>query len=825
MLINEPLPSYFGLSYLHIARLFSDEENGKEWGRNVLLTILSVNAFGAPSVSSERKRHNRQLFGWAGCRLVASKPSIALSLCSSLFRRKIFFGCFIELGLYVDSRALYSNRDDSRLPILTVGQQDLLRQVVAKPMAPTMATSITQPPPFTPAEPVIDVLHGIEIVDPYRWLENQDSPRTRHWIEEQTQYTRAYFDAIPYRNRIRERVADLLSVDVVSEPWNIGDRYVFLKRERNANQPSIVMRKGLNGRDEILVDPANRGTGSSTAVSIAAMSDDGRFLAYSVRQGGTDHFLLEILDIETNTVLRDRLPEGFCSGIAFAPDGSGFYYAHRGLNDPRPHYRAAFWHQFGTQPATDQEILFAGEEPDLFLGILYSREADTLAFAAFFTGKHRRMSLHLKSTRADAKPKLLLQNIEGSFIPFFVSGRLLACTDLGAPNRRIVSIDLDNPAPESWCDVVPECNQRIQQFAIAGEQIFVTRIDRFSTTIDGFGLDGQHQGNITFPPHGTIRLWNRTTTSDKLFFSYTSIHKSPAVYCHDAKKKDELVVWQDSSVPFDSSAISIEEVSYVSKDGTSIPLLLAARKDFLNSGPLPTLLTGYGGFGNCVTPRFTGFATFLIDQGFLFAVPALRGGSELGEQWHCEGKREKRQNSFDDFIAAAEWLVAKGRSAPDRIAIGGGSNAGLLVGAAITQRPDLFRAAICLGPLLDMARYHLFDFAADWADEYGSPEDERDFRSLIAYSPYHQVKDDVVYPAVMFISGDADTRCNPMHTRKMTARLQAANTSEHPILLDYRPNWGHMPVQPLNTRIEALTDRLSFICRELSVKVDPRSCC
>jgi len=248
----------------------------------------------------------------------------------------------------------------------------------------------------------------------------------------------------------------------------------------------------------------------------------------------------------------------------------------------------------------------------------------------------------------------------------------------------------------------------------------------------------------------------------------------------------------------------------------------------LRSGPLPTFITGYGGFGSCVTPRFTAFASFLLESGFLFAVPALRGGAELGEQWHLAAKREKRQNSFNDFIAAAEWLVSEGRSEPTRIAIGGGSNAGLLVGAVLTQRPDLFRAAICLGPLLDMTRYHLFDFAAGWAEEYGSPQDEEDFHFLLSYSPYHRVQDGTAYPAVLLISGDADTRCNPMHTRKMAARLQAANTSGHPILLDYKSEWGHVPVQPLSKKVEALTDRLTFICHELDVELKPErivSCC
>ena len=274
----------------------------------------------------------------------------------------------------------------------------------------------------------------------------------------------------------------------------------------------------------------------------------------------------------------------------------------------------------------------------------------------------------------------------------------MACTDLAAPNFRIVRIDITDPDPAHWHDVVPESDrQRIQQFAIAGDQVFVTRVDRFSTRIEAFGLDGTRQEDILFPPHGTISLVNLTTNTEKLFCSYTSIFKPPSVYCYDTRVR-KLATWDEPNIPFDPSAIAVEEVVYTSKDGAAVPLLVAARTDLLRSGPLPTFLTGYGGFGSCVTPRFTAFASFLIEQGFLFAVPALRGGSELGEEWHLAGRRENRQNSFDDFIAAAEWLISRGRSARGSLAIGGGSNAGLLVGAAITQRPHLFRAAICLGP-------------------------------------------------------------------------------------------------------------------------------
>jgi prolyl oligopeptidase len=683
-----------------------------------------------------------------------------------------------------------------------------------------MPPAVVAPPP-TQTEPVTETLHGVEVTDPYRWLEDQNSPRTRAWIEEQTAYTRAYLEAIPGRDQIRERVRKLLAVKgVISEPWNVGDRFFFLKRQEQREQPVIVTRIGWFGEETVLVDPALRATGVYTTVSIGAVSDDCRFLAYLVRQGGTDHSSLEILDLKRNVVLPDRLPEGFCTGFAFAPDASGFYYSHREVRDQHPNYRAIYWHSLGTDRSHDEETFFAGEQRDLFVGVLCSSETNLLAYPVFSTGKLRRTSLYLQKMPCGFNsPRLLLEGVEGCFIPFLVKGHLFAFTDYAAPNFRVVHIDISSPDPARWHDVVAETNRRLQQFAVAGDQIFVTRIDRFATNLEVFPLFGGSEADTIFSSvHGSIDLLNRTTNSEKVFYTQTSLCQPPSIHGYDTRQK-KLYICDEADLPLEGHDIEVEELVYPSRDKTLIPLLLAGKKERLHSGPLPTFLSGYGGFGSCVTPRFTVFATFLMDQGFLLAVPALRGGSELGEQWHRAGMLGNRQNAFDDFIVAAEWLIAQGRSIPGKIAIGGGSNAGLLVGAAITQRPDLFRAAICLGPLFDMARYHLFNFAAGWSEEYGSPEDQHDCQFLLSYSPYHRVRDGTAYPAVLLISGDADTRCNPMHARKMAARLQAANSSQLPILLDYKPAWGHTPVQPISTRIDALTDRLGFLCRELGVSV------
>jgi prolyl oligopeptidase len=677
-----------------------------------------------------------------------------------------------------------------------------------------------QPPSKT--ESVVEFLHGIEVTDPYRWLEQQDAPQTRKWIEDQTAYTRAYFEAVPGRKRIRTRIENLLELKgVISEPWNVSGRFFCLKRQAQSEQPAIIMRTGLFGEEKILIDPAQRGTGTNTAVSIVAISDDAGLLAFAVREGGTDHSRLEILDVKRNSILPDGLTEGLCNGFAFAPDATGFYYSHRQLHDRSPNYRAVYWHPFGADPADDREMLFAGEQADLFVGVLPCPEAALLAYPVFSTGKARRTSLYLhKLPHSVHEPILLIENIAGCFVPFFVKDQLFAYTDFLAPNFRIVRIEIESPDPALWQDVVPESPHRIQQFAVAGDQVFVTRVDRFTTQLDAFSPFGDGNNDAVKSIFGSIDLLNCNMNSDGLFYGETSMTEPSSVHRYDTVTKTSFPC-EPCNPSFNEPRIITHQIVYPSFDGTSIPLLLSFREDINTSLSLPTFLTGYGGFGSCVTPRFTAFATFLIEQGFLFAVPALRGGAELGEEWHQAGMRHQRQNSFDDFIACAEWLITNGYSAAGRIAIGGGSNAGLLVGAAITQRPELFRAAICLGPLLDMLRYHLFDFAAGWSDEYGTADDERDCKYLMDYSPYHKVRDDVAYPAVLLISGDADTRCNPMHARKMTARLQAATTSDHPILLDYKTAWGHTPVQPRSVRLDALTDRLAFVCHELGVAVAP----
>ena len=680
-----------------------------------------------------------------------------------------------------------------------------------------MPPAVVAPPP-TQTEPITETLHGVEVTDPYRWLEDQNSPRTRKWIEEQTAYTKAYFDAISGRERIRERVAEFLAVQLVSEPWKVGNRYFFLKREAHQQQPAIVMREGEAGDEIVLVDPTRRNEGYITSVNIVTISRDGSLLAYGVRHRGSDAQSAEFLDVGERTILPDRLPLGFGPALVFSSDGDGFFYVHEVVNSARPDYRALYWHRFGDDPGDDGEIFAAGEDPNLHLALLGSADGSLLACLVVTSNDPFRFDLHVRDLASDRQFQKIFDGIDVIVSMDLVGRMLVALTKLKAPNLRIVAIDLAHPESTHWVEIVPETRQRIRDFAVVGNFVCVLYEENFTNRIEIHGLSGRHHDTVICPEGGAVRLLYGLKDSDTLFYNFSSFDQPRTIFSYCVSNQ-ESKVWSKTSPTFDTSSVAIDQVKFGSKDSTDVPMFLVHLRDRPRSGRLPVFLTGYGGFGAVTTPQFSVFLAFLVEHGFLVAIANVRGGGELGEAWHDAGKRQNRQNAINDFIAAAEWLLARGYTVPGKIAIGGGSNAGLLMGAALTQRPDLFQAVLCLGPLLDMLRYHLFDFADQYVDEYGASTKPEDFFHLLAYSPYHHVEKGVAYPAVMLVSGDADTRCNPMHSRKMTARLQAATSSDNPILLDYKPTWGHVPVQSLNQRIDTVTDRLAFICKELKVSV------
>jgi prolyl oligopeptidase len=676
---------------------------------------------------------------------------------------------------------------------------------------------LISPPPTTAIEPVTDVLHGVPITDPYRWLEDQNSPRTRAWIEEQTGYARSYLDNIPERERIRRRIREFLAVETYDSFQKAGNRYFFRKRLPDQEQPCICMREGAGGEDEILLDPAVDASGNYRAFKPLRVSPDGRLLLYEIKEGGERTGTFALFDVEARRTLPDVLPRGYVRGFAFAADGKSFYYVHEGPDSRRPRHRAAYRHVLGTEFAGDQEVFCAGEGERLRL-FLVSGTA-RLGFLVHKSLDKTRIDFYLKTLEPDCSVERVFADAEHTFGPRLLSGRILAITDREAPNFRIVELRIHPNRDPEWIEVVPENDSRIRQWIIAGDRIVVSYVRRAVTCVSVFDLEGNQTDEWPARDGGrTVRFVAASSDSDELVLETESFTR-PLATLLCSVRSNRFVLWAKRELPFRSERYGYSQVWYASKDGTQIPMFLMGRRDVLKGGRHPTIMTSYGGYGVSMTPQFSVFVAFLVERGCLFALPNIRGGSEFGAAWHTAAKRRKRQNAYDDFLAAAEWLIATGRTTADRLAIFGGSNSGLLVGAALTQRPDLFRAVVCMVPILDMLRYHLFDDADVWRDEFGTAEDANDFAALARYSPYHQVRNGTAYPATLVVSGDADQNCNPLHARKMAARLQAANSSPHPILLDYNHFRGHSPVLPLSDRIDALTDRMAFLCDQLQVPV------
>ena len=671
-------------------------------------------------------------------------------------------------------------------------------------------------PPLTPAQPVTEILHGVSVTDPYRWLEDQNSPRTRQWIREQTEYARGYLDGIPGRAKIRKRIHELLAVETYDSLQKAGGRYFFRKRLAEEEQPSIYMRQGPEGRDELLIDPSVQGKGIHTAVKPLRVSPDGRLLLYETKEGGERTGTFALFEIESRKTLPDVLPRGYLRGFAFAPDGRSFCYVHEPAETKPPFRRAAFQHVLGTDFCEDREIFFAGDEQTIRLGL--TSGGSRLGFLACRFVEKTRTSFYLKSFDPWESPRCVLEEAECIFGPVLAAGKILAITDCGAPNLRIIELRPGQGREAEWVEIVPEGKGRIQHWTVVADRVLVLSGRGTDRRIASYDLEGRKIEELPIQPEETLRITGGTPESDEVFLERESFTE-PISIVRYSPGKNESALWSKRAVPFDPSPYSHERVAYPSKDGTRIPMYLAGRREVLAGGCHPAIMTSYGGYGVSMTPQFSIFVAFLIERGCLFALPNIRGGSEFGREWHEAARRRNRQTAYDDFLAAADWLIESGRTSPDQLAIFGGSNSGLLAGAALTQRPELFRAVVCMVPMLDMLRYHLFDNAHVWKEEFGTAEDAEDFQALLRYSPYHQVRDGTNYPATMIVSGDADRNCNPLHARKMTARLQAANGSTHPIFLDYSPYRGHSPVLPLSERIEALTDRMAFLCDQLRLPV------
>jgi prolyl oligopeptidase len=673
-------------------------------------------------------------------------------------------------------------------------------------LAAAVAAPLSAPAPKTRTEDVTETIHGVTIHDPYRWLEDQRSPETRAWIDAQNAYTRSVLDPLPGRAGIRTRLDELLKTDRFGTPTVRNGRYFFMRRLADQNQFTICLRKGAHGSDEVLIDPNKSGGDDTASVNILDVSEDGKWLVYGTRQGGEDEVAATILDVDTRQEA-DHLPRALYWDVRITPDKRDLYYSKR-LTEGSRIYR----HAVGQDAGADQEIFGKGTGATEAVGIDLSRDGRYLGLYISH-GWGKKTEVYLRDLKNGGPIVPVVNDVDAKFEATFAGGRMYLETNWEAANGRVFAVDLAKPARANWREVVPEGSSAIENFSVAGGMLAVNYLENVNSRLKIFDASGKHVRDIAFPTLGTVTALDGRWESDEAFYTFTSFAQPPTSYRYEISsgKQD---VWARNKAPIDPAQFEVKQIWYPSKDKTRVPMFLVYKKGLKLDGNRPTLLNGYGGFLINETPSFRTDAVIFAEHGGVFALPNLRGGGEFGEKWHRAGMLENKQNVFDDFIAAAEWLIENGYTKPEHLAISGGSNGGLLVGAAMTERPELFQAVACEYPLLDMVRYHKFLLGKLWAPEYGSAEDAGQFAVLYKYSPYHHVKKGVKYPAVLFVTGDSDTRVAPLHARKMAALMQAATGSDRPVLLRYDTKSGHSAGLPVTKQVDELTDVLSFLLAE-----------
>jgi prolyl oligopeptidase len=668
-------------------------------------------------------------------------------------------------------------------------------------------------PPAVEKVPVTDDYFGTKITDDYRWLEDAKSSQTRAFIDTENAYTARYMKQARIRPQVEEDLDALEHVSSWSVPLERGGNLFFEKRLAGEDQRSIYVRQGWTGKDERLIDPAVLSRDPNTSVDLVDVSRDGGKIVYMVRQGGADESTVRVADVKSGKTLEDELPAARYTGVTFAPDGASLYYA-RYTKEGTLLYR----HELGTRIAHDTLVFgreFHGEALggiDLF-GASVTDDGRYLMIEIHRGVPARRVDIVYRDLTKPGSPfELLVWGIESRFSAIYAKGSWYVKTDYKAPNGCILKAD-PGIMPDVWTKVVPEGLDVIDGFSVVGGKIYVKRLHDVQSQTSVYTLEGKPAGQIEYDGIGTASGLQGRTTDRYGYFDFSSFIVPPTIYRLDTVT-GKREVFARPKIPFDSTQYELKQVFFNSKDGTRVPMFIAGKKGLRQDGTEQLLMTAYGGFDLSLAPVWNPAAAWWLEQGGWFALPNLRGGGEYGEKWHEQGMFERKQNVFDDFFAAAEYLIANKYTSPQHFAIEGGSNGGLLMGAAMTQRPELFSAILCSYPLLDMLRFQKFLVGSFWTTEYGSAENEKQFFYLLKYSPYQNVKAGIAYPAVMFFTGDSDTRVDPLHARKMSALLQSASSSGRPVLLHYSLSGGHSAGVSVEQQIQDHADQLTFLWTE-----------
>ena len=681
--------------------------------------------------------------------------------------------------------------------------------------------------PMTMKVDMVDDYFGTKVKDPYRWLEDDHSIETEKWVKTQNEITEDFLSQVPFREKIRERLTEMWNYERYSSPSKNGDYFYYFKNDGLQDQSILYRTFGLNGKPEIFLDPNALSKDGTVALSDICFSNDDRYMAFSINRSGSDWTEVFVKDTKTEEVLKDHIKWVKFFGISWF--GKGFYYSRfdelketeklSGQNQ----FMKIYYHKLGSPQEADILIYEDKENPHYYFCVAATEDEKFLILSVFKSTSGNELYYQPATEIADYKQKFIpiIQGFDhNSYVIDHYNGNFLILTDKDAPKNRLVSVSVNPDIQQKWKDIIPENDHPLGNISTGGNKLFAFYLKDVSIKILQYDYDGKFEKEIPLPALGSAWGLSGKREEKTLFYSFMSFTIPATIYRYDIES-GEITLFRKPDLKFNPDDYEIKQVFYKSKDQTSIPMFIVYKKGIDMNGNNPTYLYGYGGFNSSSSPYFSNSIMIFLENGGVYAEPSIRGGGEYGEAWHKAGMLEKKQNVFDDFIAAAEYLIHEKYTSSEKLAIQGSSNGGLLVGAVMTQRPDLFRVALPDVGVLDMLRYHKFTIGYVWVAEYGSSDNEKDFEYLIKYSPLHNIKKGVSYPATLITTADHDDRVVPAHSFKFAATLQELNKDygNNPILIRIETNAGHGAGTPLSKIISEVTDKWSFVFYQLGIKI------
>jgi len=677
--------------------------------------------------------------------------------------------------------------------------------------------------PETAKTNVVDSLNGTSVADPYRWLEDDNSAATKAWVEEQNKVTFGYLEQLPARQKLKERLTELWNYERYGVPFKEGGRYFYTRNDGLQNQSVLYVADTLEAEPRVLLDPNTLSKDGTVSLSGYTISEDGNLMAYGLSSGGSDWQEWKVRDVRTGKDLADELKWVKFSGASWTKDGKGFYYSRydapkegeqlKGVN----YFQKLYHHRIGTKQSEDRLVYERLDQKEWGFGGSVTEDDRYLAIHVWQgTSPKNRFFYQELQAKGGKVVELLKENDASYDFVGNVGTTFYFQTDLDAPRGRLIAIDITKPARANWKEVIPQVQDTLRSVDFVNNQFVAQYLKDARSVVKIFSREGKLVREVALPGIGTAGGFNGKRGDAETFYFFSSYTVPGTTYRYDLKT-GKSTVFREPKVKFNPAEFETKQVFYTSKDGTRVPMFITHKKGLELNGKNPTYLYGYGGFNISLTPSFALTMITWMEQGGVYAVANLRGGGEYGEDWHQAGTKLNKQNVFNDFIAAAEWLIANKYTRPDKLAIAGGSNGGLLVGACMTQRPELFGVALPAVGVLDMLRFHKFTIGWAWQSDYGSPDKADEFKALYAYSPYHNLKPGVKYPSTLITTGDHDDRVVPAHSFKFAARLQEYHKGKNPVLIRVETRAGHGAGKPTAMLIEEAADRLAFALKELGV--------